>query len=86
VKKTKKIKKLTLKNLKVSTLEARETPFTGAWCGSTGGRAGCVTDGSGAAVGLDAPPEFQAYTSGLLPGQGACPKVSPSSLGSSCYK
>ena len=83
VKKTKKIKKLTLKNLKVSSLESREAPVAGGWCVARMGNT-CSSQGSGSYVGLDAPPEFQAATGGLQQPAKLCTYLRVPPPGSSC--
>ena len=84
MKKTRKIKKLTLKNLKVSSLESREAPQAGGWCIARMSNA-CTSSGSGNYVGLDAPPEFQAQTGGLAQPAKLCTYQRVPAPGSSCY-
>jgi hypothetical protein len=72
MKKTRKVKKLSLKNLKVSVLEARESPQGAGICYTSGTSrcGGSIFDGN--LVGLDAPPEFQAQGGGLLQPNKSC--------------
>lgn len=83
MKKTKKIRKLTLKNLKVSVLESREAPLGGGWCSARAAPT-CTGTGVGALMGLDAPPEFQALTGGVQQPGKICNTDAPVNFGSSC--
>jgi hypothetical protein len=58
MKKDKNQKKLTLKSLRISRLESRESPLGGRVCSADA--LGCQTETEGAYNGLDLPPEFQA--------------------------
>lgn len=84
MKKTKKIQKLSLKNLKVSVLEARESPQDGGYCIARLNPT-CQVGGTKLFVGLDAPPEFQAQTGGLVQPSKVCQYQLAPQPGTSCF-
>ena len=64
MKKKQGFRKLVLRKIKISTLEAREAPVRGNVCSDTTSDEVCDNIGTSDYVGLDNPPEFEAVRGG----------------------